>query len=172
MIKVLNLTPYSCESVSRNILVEKEFVKLSHTHFNLCKNKSISDRQDYLNTFDYLNDIAIFIQDIIEASPDVIIAPRFIERSSYPTVGMFYSFMLESLYIKEFPNIEDIDLEFSANPDMNASPIIVSYEISNTRSIIPEMCPYSIYGEYYRGKSKFTEMIKDMSKSYPKILSS
>ena len=172
MIKVLNLTPYSCESISRNILVEKEFVKLSHTHFNLCKDRSISDRQDYLNTFSYSNDIAFFIQNIIEASPDIIIAPRFMNRSSYPTIGMFYSFSLGYLYNKEFPNIEDVDLEISTNIDIDIAPIIVTYKIDSNKSITPEMCPYSIYGEYYREESKFTEMIEDMSQSYPKVLGS
>ena len=172
MIKVLNLTPYSCESVSRNILIEKEFVKLSHTHFNLCKNKSISDRQDYLNTFDYLNDIAIFIQDIIEASPDVIIAPHIAGGTTYSVMDIFYSFELKFIYSKKFFELDDIENNESWSTNMDTVPIIQEYIISSDEYITPEMCPYSVYSQYTKGESKFTKMIENMNKSYPKILSS
>ena len=172
MIKVLNLTPYSCEKISKKILIDKEFVKLPRTYYALCKARDYADRAGYMSSFDYMNDIAVFIQDIIQASPDVIIAPRIARGTRYSVMDIFYSFELQFIYSKNFFDLEDIENDESINPNRDTVPIIQEYIISSDKDIIPEMCPYSVYSEYTRGESKFTKMIENMNKSYPKILSS
>ena len=100
MIKVLNLTRYSCEKISKKILIDKEFVKLPRTYYSLCKPRDPEDRARYMSSFDYMNDIAVFIQDIIQASPDVIIAPHIAGETTYSVMDIFYSFELKFIYSK------------------------------------------------------------------------
>lgn len=172
MIKVLNLTPYSCEKISKKILIDKEFVKLPRTYYSLCKPRDDKERKRYMSSFHYLNDIAGFIQDVIASSPDIIIAPCTTGRVVYSVMDIFYSFELSAIYSKEFPDLEDIEDIESSNPSRFIVPVIQECIISSDESMTPEMCPYSVYSEYTRGESKFTKMIENMSKSYPKILSS
>ena len=172
MIKVLNLTPYSCEKISKKILIDKEFVKLPRTYYSLCKPRDPEDRARYMSSFDYMNDIAVFIQDIIQASPDVIIAPRIAGGTTYSVMDIFYSFELKFIYSKNFFELDVIENDESWSTNMDTVPIIQEYIISSDEDITPEMCPYSVYSQYTRGESKFTKMIENMNKSYPKILSS
>ena len=79
---------------------------------------------------------------------------------------------LKFIYSKKFFELDDIENDESWSTNMDTVPIIQEYIISSDEDITPEMCPYSVYSQYTKGESKFTKMIENMNKSYPKILSS
>ena len=140
----------------------------------LCFRDTLND-QDYI-TYIYLdqgNLKELFTSDSssANASAGTTIAQLSDFQISESRPG-FYSFELKFIYSKKFFELDDIENDESWNTNMDTVPIIQEYIISSDEDITPEMCPYSVYSQYTRGESKFTKMIENMNKSYPKILSS